>query len=164
MSGTPFTNSIAVGTEAVADVWPGLRAVEQSVLLCQVLVVGARPNPGRMAERAEQGFTTATAVADRLVGQGVPFRTAHRMVGDAVRRAIDAGTTRLDDVGLDGLAASEVVRSLTHGGGPGAFVGIFDGAVTGWRDHLQWHQDWRRSVAAADAELAAAVASLCEAA
>jgi argininosuccinate lyase len=164
MSGTPFTNSIAVGTEAVADVWPGMRAVEQSVLLCQALVVGARPNPDRMAERAEQGFTTATAVADRLVGQGVPFRTAHRMVGDAVRRAIDVGTTRLDDVGLDGLAASEVVRSLTHGGGPGAFVGIFDGAVTAWRGHQEWHQDWCHSVAAADAELGAAVMSLCEAA
>jgi len=67
MAGTPFTNSIEVGTEAVAAIWPGMRAVEQSVLLCQALVTGARPNPVRMAERAEQGFTTATAIADRLV-------------------------------------------------------------------------------------------------
>ncbi|MFL6136538.1 MAG: argininosuccinate lyase [Frankiaceae bacterium] len=172
MAGTPFTNSIEVGTEAVADLWPGLRAVEQAVLLCQVLVIGARPDRARMAQRAEDGFTTATAIADRLVGQGVPFRTAHRMVGEAVRRAIEAGTTRLGDIGLDGAGLDgvgvqdagvpEVVRSLAHGGGPGAFAGIHERAVAGWYGHRQWHRDWRRSVADADAELAAAVASLCE--
>ena len=33
----PFTNSIEVGTEAMAAVWPGLDAARQSVLLAQVL-------------------------------------------------------------------------------------------------------------------------------
>ena len=91
MSATPFTNSIEVGTEAVALIWPGLLAGEQSVLLCQPLVSAAVPDAGRMAERAEAGFVNATAVANQLVRQGVAFRTAHEQVGSAVRAAVAAG-------------------------------------------------------------------------
>jgi argininosuccinate lyase len=162
MASTPFTNSIEVGTEAVAAIWPGLRAAEQSVLLSQVLAAGARPDPARMALRAEDGFTTATAVADRLVRRGVPFRTAHRLVGEAVRRAIAAGATRLSDVdGVDArLAPADAMREQAYGGGPGAFAEAFERACAAWSGRRQWHRDWRRSTAHADAELAGAVEKL----
>ena len=42
-------------------------------------------NTGRMAELAPQGFALATDVAEWLVRQGVPFRDAHEVAGDAVR-------------------------------------------------------------------------------
>jgi len=175
MAATPFTNSIEVGTEAVASVWTGLRAAEQAVLLSQVLASGARPVPARMSERAEAGFTAATAVANRLVQRGLPFRTAHHMVGDAVRRAVEAGSTRLADFGppgwLAGLDLAELdlaeidlaglVAEQVHGGGPGAFAAPFEHAVTAWTVHRRWHQDWRRSVAGAEADLAREVESMC---
>jgi len=166
MAAKPFTNSIEVGTEAMASVWHGLAAADDSVLLSQVLVSGARPVPERMAERAEGGFTTATSVANRLVQHGVPFRTAHHLVGEAVRKAIDAGSTKLaefgppgwlDDVGLADLDLAELVRAHVYGGGPGAFDEPHEQAVAAWASHQQWHRDWRRSLADADAELADAV-------
>ena len=40
-----------------------------------------------MAAAAADGFTTATAVADALVEQGVPFRAAHHVVGALVAAA-----------------------------------------------------------------------------
>ena len=133
MTAAPFTNSIEVGTEAMAAVWPGLDAARQSVLLGQVLVSGARPVPDRMRQRAaEDGFTAATWLANQLVRQGVPFRTAHRMVGDAVRQAVAAGSTELADFGppgwLAGIEASgldlgDLMRAHARGGGPGAFAG-----------------------------------------
>ena len=162
MSSTPFTNSIEVGTEAVADVWHGLAAVGDSVLLSQVLVSGARPVPERMAERAEAGFTTATSIANRLVRAGVPFRTAHHTVGEAVRRAVEAGSTRLadfgppgwlDDTGLAGVDLATLMREHVHGGGPGDFDGPHEEAVAGWAAHRQWHLDRRHALAAADAHL-----------
>lgn len=67
MTAAPFSNSIEVGTEAMAAIWPGLHAARQSVLLSQVIVGGAKPVPDRMLERAEQGFIVATALANRLV-------------------------------------------------------------------------------------------------
>ncbi len=173
MSTTPFTNSIEVGTEAVASVWHGLAAVEESVLLSQVLVSGARPVPARMTERAEAGFTTATAVANRLVRSGVPFRTAHHTVGEAVRKAVDAGSTRLadfgppgwlDDTGLGaGGGVAEVdasMREHVYGGGPGDFDQPHADAVAAWITHRAWHLDRRRAVADADAALADATVAL----
>ena len=39
----------------------------------------------RMAELAPRGFALATDIAEWLVRQGVPFRDAHEISGDAVR-------------------------------------------------------------------------------
>ena len=169
MAATPFTNSIEVGTEAMAGIWPGLRAAEQSVLLGQVLVSGARPGVTRMSERAETGFTTATAVANRLVRRGVPFRTAHRLVGDAVRQAVEAGSTQLADFwppgGLDAIGIADldlpsVVRAHEYGGGPGAFADSFSNAVQTWLHHRDWLIACRAQDAAANSALAAAVRQL----
>lgn len=44
-----------------------------------------------MHQAAEGGFTNATELADYLVGKGVPFREAHRIAGNLVRKAIDEG-------------------------------------------------------------------------
>jgi argininosuccinate lyase len=46
----------------------------------------------RMAELARRGFSVATELADTLVrDQGFPFRTAHEIVGLAVKKAVDRG-------------------------------------------------------------------------
>jgi argininosuccinate lyase len=45
----------------------------------------------RMAAAAAEGYTTATAVADALVLRGIPFRTAHHIVGSLVAQAEEAG-------------------------------------------------------------------------
>jgi argininosuccinate lyase len=51
----------------------------------------------RMRAAADEGYTTATAVADALVRRGIPFRVAHHVVGSLVAQAEEAGV-RLDDV------------------------------------------------------------------
>ena len=50
----------------------------------------------RMRAAAEEGYTTATAVADALVRRGIPFRVAHHVVGSLVarRRRRRSGSTR----------------------------------------------------------------------
>jgi argininosuccinate lyase len=140
MKSTPFTNSIEVGTEAVAAVWPALSAVTDSVLLSQVLVSGARPDAERMAQRADEGFTTATGIANRLVARGVPFRTAHHVVGAAVRDAVAAGSTRLAGIAAyEGALPTpgELAASHDRGGGPGAC----DAVVSALRWRLVDHAD-----------------------
>jgi argininosuccinate lyase len=153
MSATPFTNSIEVGTEAMAGIWPGLAASSDSVLLCQVLVSGARPVAGRMRIRAEEGFTGATAIANQLVRQGVPFRTAHEAVGSAVRQAVATGSTDLANCGQPGWLAGidpasievgALLQAQRYGGGPGAFDAAFDGAAKAWGEHRDWLAGWRQ--------------------
>jgi argininosuccinate lyase len=44
----------------------------------------------RMRAAADEGYTTATAVADALVRRGIPFRVAHHVVGSLVAQAEEA--------------------------------------------------------------------------
>ncbi|WP_288818578.1 argininosuccinate lyase [uncultured Micrococcus sp.] len=50
----------------------------------------------RMAELAPQGFALATDVAEWLVRQGVPFRVAHELAGEAVKAAESRGVELWD--------------------------------------------------------------------
>lgn len=167
MRSTPFTNSIEVGTEAVDAAWPGLNAVRDAVLLAQVLVTGARPDAARMLQRAEEGYVTANFIANRLVAQGVPFRTAHYAVGAAVRQALESGRTELTTVTLpDGVSAesairlpvlSEVVARHDRGGGPGGCDKIVSTLRQALREQNGWLTAHRKHLRNAAGELAAAV-------
>lgn len=53
-----------------------------------------------MEESAKNGFTNATDVADYLVVKNIPFRDAHRIVGELVLLCIDKGCA-LDDLTLE---------------------------------------------------------------
>ncbi|MEW5995916.1 MAG: argininosuccinate lyase, partial [Candidatus Zixiibacteriota bacterium] len=70
------------------------------------------PNKEVMRKRAEEGFSTATELADLLVkGAGLPFRSAHAVVGKVVADAMDAGkNTR--EIGAEELkaASKEVLK------------------------------------------------------
>ena len=44
-----------------------------------------------MREAARSGFSTATDLADYLVGKGLPFRDAHEVVGKAVAHGVNSG-------------------------------------------------------------------------
>jgi argininosuccinate lyase len=64
----------------------------------------------RMRDAASEGYTTATAVADALVRRGVPFRTAHHVVGSLVAEAEAEG------VGLDAIPDAMVGLALGASG------------------------------------------------
>lgn len=71
-----------------------------------------------MYEAARRGFSTATDLADYLVGRGVAFRDAHEIVGSAVAYGIKAGKdlsemslTELQDFGA--MISEEVFAVLT---------------------------------------------------
>jgi argininosuccinate lyase len=54
------------------------------------LVPGIVVHPAAMRAAAQQGYATATDLADYLVRKGLPFRDAHEAVGRTVRYAADA--------------------------------------------------------------------------
>jgi argininosuccinate lyase len=56
----------------------------------------------RMREAAQTGYLNAMAGATYLVHKGVPFRTAHEKIGNAVRFALEKGV-ELSDLSLDEL-------------------------------------------------------------
>ncbi|KLU10950.1 argininosuccinate lyase [Kocuria sp. SM24M-10] len=79
---------LAYNRDLQEDKEPVFDAIDQlEVLLPAVAgMIGTLDfNTRRMAELAPQGFALATDVAEWLVRQGVPFRDAHEIAGDAVR-------------------------------------------------------------------------------
>ena len=91
---TPFGNSIEVSTEGVAPIWPGLGTPGRHRAARDLR--GRRraaERPDAMARSADRGYTVATALANRLVAQGVPFRAAHHAVGRLITELIDGGVT-----------------------------------------------------------------------
>lgn len=54
------------------------------------------PNIEPMREAARSGFSTATDLADYLVGLGLPFRDAHEVVGKAVAHGVETGKDLAD--------------------------------------------------------------------
>ena len=77
-------------------------------------LVGTLHVDGERMRAATGGYTTATAVADALVRRGVPFRSAHHVVGSLVAHAEEAG------IGLDELPDATIGAALTAADEPTA--------------------------------------------
>ncbi len=75
----------------------GFFDAEKQVISCVSIMAemlgGISYKPERMAEAAEGEFCCATDVADYLAKKGMPFRSAHGVVGAIVRSCIDKGET-----------------------------------------------------------------------
>ncbi len=92
-----------------------LEQAEATERLAAEVVAGLTFHPARAADAARRGFTTAADVAD-VVAQttGLDYRSAHKLVGRAVRDLIDAGLPPddLDPSRLDAAAREAIGRSV----------------------------------------------------
>jgi argininosuccinate lyase len=90
--GLPFTHSRDTGSEMFHLAFDG---VAEAGLVVRVLagVLGTLTvHTDRMAAAADNGYATATELADTLVRRcGLPFRTAHDIVGAMVGRTVSSG-------------------------------------------------------------------------
>ena len=89
-----------------------VRALEDSLGVMAGLVDTLAVDRTRMREAAGKGYTTATSVADALVRAGVPFRSAHHVVGTLVAAAEGRGVT------LDEVTDPEIAAALTGADDP----------------------------------------------
>ena len=79
--------------------YDAMDTVRHSVVLMTGMLKSMKWNKERMEDSAKNGFTNATDVADYLVRKGVPFRTAHGIVGELVLLCEQKGCA-LDDLSL----------------------------------------------------------------
>ncbi len=75
-------------------------SVSQSVAMAAAMVGTTRFDEAAIAAGLDRGFADATSLAEYLVTRGVPFRTAHQMVGRLVRHCIDSKIERLDELSV----------------------------------------------------------------
>jgi argininosuccinate lyase len=104
--------------------------VSRALVALTGMIATAEFVPERMAPAADAQTSSATDLAEWLVERGTPFREAHAVVGELVRRHVSEGTPLADLVAADdrlGAIAAELVgpgravlrRTSAGGGGPG---------------------------------------------
>ncbi len=76
--------------------------VPQMIALVARFTAALRFNTAQMHAAAQSGYLNAMAAATYLVHKGVPFRTAHEKIGNAVRYALEKGV-ELNALALDEL-------------------------------------------------------------
>jgi argininosuccinate lyase len=129
MKGLPtgYNKDLQEDKEAFLGVFQNLR-LSLSVLRLTVRTVEL--NSDRMAKAAGDSFMGAADLADFLVQKGIPFRTAHETVGQAVRFALEQnkGLDEIDlstfsvhfaDLPSDYLASWNIVNRKSIPGGTG---------------------------------------------
>ncbi len=174
MHATPFSNSVAVGTEGVKPLWNALGQVTEAVVLARLVVAGAQPRPERMRRRAEEGFTSATELANRLVVEtGMSFRQAHHRVGELVTSAAERGESleraaeslfREQGIAADAaeLEPVAVAKAAAYGGGPASLERIVPQLRRGWTDAARRLDErcrrWRQGERALDTAVAGVLA------
>lgn len=84
------------------------RALDKAIGVTRLMagvLRGLRVNVEHAKERAAAGFSGATDLAEVIMlSTGLDYRAAHRLVGQAVRDAIETGATTLSAEGLDAAA------------------------------------------------------------
>ncbi len=151
--------------EVTPHLWRGVEAARESIPLLSGMIGTAAFDTERMAAEAGRGFSTATELADTLVRDyGLPFRTAHRIVGRAVRHgsldlatlegaAQEAAGISVVDLGVTEERIASVldprhavsVREITGGPAPAAVAA----QIAEQRDLLTRDRGWAEETGAA---------------
>ena len=74
--------------------------VDACLTMAAAVVLHTDLVPARIAERLDEGFSDATVLAEYLVKKGVPFRTAHHIVGTLVALCEKNGLSALGKLDL----------------------------------------------------------------
>jgi argininosuccinate lyase len=83
--------------------------VSQCLTMAAAIVNSASYDKERIEPTLDKGFLDATSLAEYLVTQGIPFRTAHHIVGTLVARCEKEGKHALKQLSVD--AFNEVIAS-----------------------------------------------------
>jgi argininosuccinate lyase len=130
MKGLPlaYNKDMQEDKEAVFD---ALDTTKISLKAAAIVLDNTFLNEKRALEAAQDGYLNSTEFAEYLVRKGVPFRTAHHAVGEAVLFAIsqnkELNELSLEDLSrsapqvtddvFDALSLSQTIRSKSSIGG-----------------------------------------------
>lgn len=90
--------------------------VSQCLTMAAAIVNSASYDKERIEPTLDRGFLDATSLAEYLVTQGLPFRTAHHVVGTLVARCEKSGRHQLSQLSVEEM--NEVIaQSVAHTGG-----------------------------------------------
>jgi argininosuccinate lyase len=101
--------------EATPNMWRAVETTRSAVRITKGMIATMKVNTESMAEKSVLGFTTATELADTMVrAGGIPFRTAHQIVGVLARGDGNPTLADVDAVAKDVIGETLSSRGLTE--------------------------------------------------
>ncbi|MCZ7356313.1 MAG: argininosuccinate lyase [Candidatus Methanoperedens sp.] len=101
--------------EATWHLWRAADAVRSSTRMARGMVGTMKVKEEKMRDASEMGFMTATELADTIVrSTGIPFRTAHHIVGMIAKGGKTPTLSDLDELSLEILNEKLSERGLTE--------------------------------------------------
>jgi argininosuccinate lyase len=87
--------------------------VSSCLTMAAAIVNSASFDKERIEPTLDRGFLDATSLAEYLVTKGIPFRTAHHIVGTLVARCEKEGKWKLEQLSVDAFNET-IASSLAH--------------------------------------------------
>ena len=101
--------------ELTPNLWRGVDWARSTVRILNGCLSTVKFNTLRLYECSGAGFSTATEIADSLVrATGIPFRTAHQIVGRLASRGSNPTLEELDEAALDLAVAKPSCQGFTR--------------------------------------------------
>lgn len=143
--------------------WRAVSDAKSSIKIMSGMIRTAEFNKAKLAEEAGKGFSTATELADVMVrNYGLPFRTAHGIVGRAVRLGkldidtLEEAASEMAGISLKkkGLNAATVEKALdaefsvrerkaTGGPAPESVKKCIERRMADLKEDLEWTDAYR---------------------
>jgi argininosuccinate lyase len=166
--------------EATSHLWRGIDGCRRTLRLLNGMIASTIFRKERMEEEAGRGFSTATDLADFLVREyRIPFRTAHTIVGRAVRSGrldldtLEKAAREVASLSLveKGLSAEQIeqllaprsavmARDTLGGPSPVAIRAALKERRRAHRRDAAWHQRITEALSTAETELIASAREL----
>ena len=90
------------------SIWPTSKIVISSLVVVNSLLKTMKVNEKRLRQAIESGYSISLDIAEHMVKKGVPFRTAHKIVGQLVQTSSNSKKP------LTQLSASEVQNAIPN--------------------------------------------------
>lgn len=101
--------------EATPNIWRSVETVRASVRVMKGMYGTLKVRADVLEVQATAGFTTATELADTFVREaGIPFRTAHQLVGILAREGCEPTLEKIDSISEVVLGEALSARGLTE--------------------------------------------------
>ncbi|WP_051314941.1 argininosuccinate lyase [Alteribacter aurantiacus] len=112
----PFGDIVDVGDDIQEGLYKGFTGAMSVVSLLTEVIGNCSFNKQLMLKRCEEGFSTTTEIADRLVREfGIPFRQAHGITALFIKELSEKGIIPVDSKAkgvLEGIVAEKTEKML----------------------------------------------------
>jgi argininosuccinate lyase len=107
-----------------ASIWPTSKIIISSLIVVNSLLKTMKVNEKKMRKAIDNGYSLSLDIAEHLVRKGIPFRVAHKIVGQLVQSALNLKKSLVDlsmtDVGkaiqnkeIDAKELHNIIKSTT---------------------------------------------------